>query len=97
MELSAISTDNSTQEPIVTYSRSLEQEGENAIVAAFSKDPININPAEMEPLYEWVDVPVLDRLIESTRVNARISTVIWGHQVTITSDTVEIYELDRSA
>lgn len=87
-----MSTDNSTREPILTYSCSLEQERERAIVAAFSKESIDINPAEMEPLYEWVDLEALSKLLESTRGDARISTVIWGHQVTMTSDTVEVYE-----
>lgn len=93
VESGAISIDNPTREPIVTYSRTLEKEGAHAIAAAFSEGSININPDEMEPLYEWVDVEALDKLLESTRGDARISTIIWGYRVTITSDTVEVYEL----
>lgn len=90
----ATSVDNPTQEPILTYSRSLEQEGEDAIVAAFSKESVSLNPAEMEPLYEWVDIEALDKLVESARGDARISTVIWGYRVTVTSGTVELYGLE---
>lgn len=89
-----ISSDTSLREPILTYSRSLEQEAEHAIVAAFSTESINLNPAEMEPLYEWVDVEALNELLDSSHGDTRVSTSIWGYQVTITSDTVEVYGLD---
>ena len=87
----AISPDDSLREPILTYSRSLDEEAEHAIVAAFSTEPINLNPAEMEPLYEWVDVEALNELLASSRGETRISTTIWGYQVTITADTVEVH------
>jgi len=78
-------------EPVLTYSRSPGQTGMDAIVAAFSERSVSIDPAEMDPLYEWVDVEALDTLVESTCGGARISTVIWGYQVTITPGTVEVY------
>lgn len=90
----AISPDNSLREPILTYSRSLEQAAEHAIVAAFTNESINLNPAEREPLYEWVDIEALNELLDCTRGDTRISTIIWGYRVIITSDTVEVYGLN---
>lgn len=91
VESSAMSPDNPLREPILTYSRNLEQEAEHAIVDAFSTEPINLDPDKMEPLYEWVDVEALNELLDSTPGDTRISTTIWGYQVTITSDTIEVH------
>jgi hypothetical protein len=87
----AISPDDSLREPILTYPRSLDEEAEHAIVAAFSTEPIDLNPDKMDPLYEWVDVEAVNELLDSTRGETQISTTIWGYQVTITADTVEVH------
>jgi len=83
--------------PVVTYARDGEENGVDAIVSAFAKTPLDVDLAERDPLYEWIDLDALDALFESTRDDVALSTIIWDHPVVITADDIEVYNAEGTA
>ncbi|MFB6252164.1 MAG: hypothetical protein ABEI27_10865 [Halobellus sp.] len=78
-------------DPVATYARTGNEDGANAIVAAFSEGPLNGISTEDSTLYEWIDPDAVDSLLESASSEVKLSTTIWDHPVVITRDAVEIY------
>jgi hypothetical protein len=80
--------------PVVTYSRDGDENGVDAIVSAFSTTPLDLDLAERDPLYEWIDLDALDALFESARDDVTLSTIIWNHPIVITADDIEVYHAE---
>ncbi|RLM57486.1 hypothetical protein DVK02_06895 [Halobellus sp. Atlit-31R] len=82
-------------EPVVTYARDTEDAGVEAVVSAFSAQPLDVDPADRGPIYEWIDLEAIDSLFDSARDDVRLSTIIWNHPVVLTTDRIEVYDPDR--
>ncbi|SDX86505.1 hypothetical protein [Halobellus clavatus] len=78
-------------DPIATYVWTGEEDGANAVVAAFSEGPLDGIPTDNGTLYQWIDTDAIDSLLASAHDDVELSTVIWDHPVVITRDTVEVY------
>jgi hypothetical protein len=79
-------------EPIHTYPLKSDESLVNALINALSEEPINQNPAEREPLHNWINCDALETAISSACPELHIATIVWDHRVVITSDSVEVYE-----
>lgn len=79
-------------EPAVTTSIDSEDELVATIVEAFADEAVDVDPADREPLYEWIDPDGLAAVLTSSRRDCRVEAVIWGHRTVITPDGVEIDE-----
>jgi len=75
--------------PAVRYRVGVDEPLSVAVLEAFEALGVRI-AATNSPLQDWIDADALDALGHSRRP-FRLSTVVWGRPVVITSDEVRIY------
>jgi len=85
-------TADGTGTPRVARARDPDRELVADIVDAFGDAAVDVEPTDREPLYEWIDTDGLAAILESSRYDCRLETVIWGHRTVVTPHAVEIYE-----
>lgn len=85
-------TAEGTGTPTVARARDPDGELVADIVDAFEDRAVDVDPTDREPLYEWIDTDGLAAVLESSRRDCRLETVIWGYRTVVTADAVEIYE-----
>lgn len=78
-------------DPILTTKLGDGDEMAAALVSAFSDHRVDVDPAEREPLHEWVSLEAVEALFAST-TDARLDAVVWDHRVVLTGEAVQVVE-----
>lgn len=84
------SSRENVRDPLITYEWSSQNSFVESLVFAFESIDYNLDAADTV-LYDWIDCNALTQLDWEKHTSLFISTIIWDHQVDITSDKITIY------
>jgi len=81
---------------VVAYSRSSDENMDEAVVNAFLAANIDVFDRPTT-LVDWVNTDVFEDLQWSSSPRLYLCTRIWGYQVVITSEEIRIYASSKEA